>query len=168
MDNWSKRNLYPHKSTQKHDFSPSLWLSSSEGPCVLSEDGESENIPGSAGLEELYSYGLWFDEVSWTKNYVYNTADDQNTLSILLWLECEEYALDWKSVRLGLGTFLIHLATRPWTLHYTCMKWWIWITGFQIFWPWFSKRKKKITTQKITHTHIHTKLKVSSDSIYPY
>ena len=52
-------------------------------------------------------------------------------LSILLWLECEEYALDWKSVRLGLGTFLIHLATRPWTLHlYAVVNLDNWISNF--------------------------------------
>lgn len=48
----------PTKAHRNMIFPPSLWLSSSEGPCVLSEDGESENIPGSAGPEELYSYGL--------------------------------------------------------------------------------------------------------------
>lgn len=48
----------PTKAHRNMISPPSLWLSSSEGPCVLSEDGESENIPGSAGPEELYSYGL--------------------------------------------------------------------------------------------------------------
>lgn len=90
MDKWPKRNLYQKKKkgTPKHEhFSSSLWLSSSEGPCVLSGNGEPGNIPGSAGPEEIV--WLWFDEVSWMKNYDYSTTDDENTLSILPWLECD-------------------------------------------------------------------------------
>ena len=74
------------KGTPKHEhFSSSLWLSSSEGPCAPSGNGESGNIPGSAGPEEIV--WLRFDEVSWMKNYDYSTTDDEDTLSILPWLE---------------------------------------------------------------------------------
>lgn len=98
-----KRNLYRKRHIEKKFFSSSLWLSSSEGPYILSGDGESGTFQDLQAQKELYAYDLLRSHERRTKIIT------QLRMRTHPWPEydSEGEALGWESGRSGSGAVLI-------------------------------------------------------------